>query len=130
MQEKKRTRHFSEAFKKEKVKMIEEKQMTVLQLSRIYNVTCAAIYKWIGKYSTIISKGEIYVLQKESEGVKTLKLLGLVSELERTIGQKQLQIDYLEKILELGSEDVGFDIKKKHAPGHSYGSNLCERGQV
>jgi len=128
MQEKKRTRHFSEAFKKEKVKMIEEKQMTVLQLSRIYEVSGAAIYKWIGKYSTKISKGEIFVLQKESEGAKTLMLLERVSELERTIGQKQLQIDYLEKVLELGSEDVGFDIKKKHATGHSSGSGQSERG--
>ncbi len=107
--------------------MIEEKQMTVLQLSRIYEVSGAAIYKWIGKYSTKISKGEIFVLQKESEGAKTLKLLEQVSELERTIGQKQLQIDYLEKILELGSEDVGFDIKKKHATVHLPGSDQNER---
>ncbi len=127
MQEKKRVRHFSDPFKKEKVKMIEEKQMTVLQLSRIYEVTCSAIYKWIGKYSTKISKGEILVLEKESEGAKTLKLLERVSELERAVGQKQLLIDYLEKVLELGSENVGFDIKKKYATGHSSGSNQSER---
>lgn len=107
--------------------MIEEKQMTVLQLSRIYEVTSSAIYKWIGKYSTKISKGEILVLEKESEGAKTLKLLEHVSELERAVGQKQLLIDYLEKVLELGSEDVGFDIKKKYVTGHSSGSNLSER---
>jgi transposase-like protein len=32
-------RHFSEAFKKEKVKLIEEKKVTVLQLTRIYEVS-------------------------------------------------------------------------------------------
>ena len=118
MKEVKTTRHFSEAFKKEKVKMIEEKQMTVIQISRIYDVTRAAIYKWIRHYSTRISKEERIVIEKESEGAKTIKLLNQVSELERKIGQKQLQIDYLEKVLELGSEEVGFDIKKKYVSGH------------
>jgi transposase-like protein len=117
MKEEKSTRHFSEAFKKEKVKMIEDKQMTVVQLSRIYEVTRAAIYKWIRQYSTRISKGERIVIEKESEGTKTIKLLNRVSELERTIGQKQLQIDYLEKVLELGSAEAGFDIKKKFVSG-------------
>jgi len=118
MKEFKTTRHFSESFKKEKVKMIEEKQMTVIQLSKIYKVTGTAIYKWIRKYSTKISKGERLVLEKESEGAKTIELLRLVSELERKVGQKQLQIDYLEKVIELGSEEVGYDIKKKFVSGH------------
>lgn len=118
MKEVKKTRHFSKAFKKEKVKMIEEKQITVAQLSRIYEVTRAAIYKWIRQYSTKISKEERIVIEKESEGAKTIKLLNQISELERKIGQKQLQIDYLEKVLELGSEEVGFDIKKKYVSGH------------
>jgi transposase len=117
MKEEKSTRHFSEAFKKEKVKMIEEKQMTVVQLSRIYEVTRSAIYKWIRQYSTKISKRERIVIEKESEGSKTIKLLNRLSELERTIGQKQLQIDYLEKVLELGSAEAGFDIKKKFVSG-------------
>lgn len=122
MKEQKRIRHFSEAFKVEKVKMIEEGQVTVLQLSRIYQVTDAAIYKWILKYSTRISKAERVVVEKESEGSKTIELLQKLAELERKVGQKQLQIDYLEKVLELGSEEVGFDIKKKFASGQSTGS--------
>ena len=98
--------------------MIEEKQVTVNQLSRIYDVSTTAIYNWIRQYSTKISRGEKLVIEKESEGAKTIKLLQQVSELERKIGQKQLQIDYLEKVLELGSEEVGFDIKKKYVSGH------------
>lgn len=97
--------------------MIEEKQVTVNQLSRIYDVSTTAIYNWIRQYSTKISRGEKIVIEKESEGSRTIKLLNRVSELERTIGQKQLQIDYLEKVLELGSEEVGFDIKKKYVSG-------------
>ena len=39
-------RHFSEAFKKEKVKMIEDRTMTVLQLGRIYEVSNVSVYNW------------------------------------------------------------------------------------
>jgi transposase-like protein len=121
MKEKKKIRHFSEAFKIEKVKMLEESQVTVRQLSRIYQVSEAAIYKWVRKYSTRITKAERIIVEKESEGSKTIELLQKIGELERKVGQKQLQIDYLEKVLELGSEEVGFDIKKKFASGYSDG---------
>jgi transposase len=113
MKKEKMRRHFSEAFKKEKVQMIEEKQMTVLQISRIYEVSGTAVYQWIRKYSTKIARSERIVIEKESEGAKTLSLLQRVADLERILGQKQLQIDYLEKVLEFGSNEVGFDIKKK-----------------
>ncbi len=102
MKEKRKIRHFSEAFKVEKVKMLEDGQLTVRQLSRIYQVTETAIYKWIRKYSTRISKAERVVVEKESEGSKTIELLQKLGELERKIGQKQLQIDYLEKVIEPG----------------------------
>jgi transposase len=125
----KTTRHFSVAFKKEKVHMIEEKQVTVNQLSRIYDVSTTAIYNWIRQYSTKISRGEKLVIEKESEGAKTIKLLQQVSELERKIGQKQLQIDYLEKVLELGSEEVGFDIKKKYVSGHLDVCDISKKNQ-
>lgn len=122
MKEKKVIRHFSEAFKKEKVKMIEDKKITVRQLSKIYGVCDAAIYKWIHKYSMRIGRGERYVVEKESEGAKTLELLKRIAELERKVGQKQLEIDYLEKVVELSSEQTGIDLKKKYESGHSAGS--------
>lgn len=122
MKETPKVRRFSEAFKKEKVKLIENRQFTVKQLSRIYEVSETAIYKWIRTYSTKISKSEKVVIEKESEGAKTLELLNQVAKLERKIGQKQLEIDYLEKVIELGNEEVGFDIKKKYASGCSHGS--------
>lgn len=110
----KKQRYFSEAFKIEKVRMLESKQITVLQLSRIYEVSTQSIYKWLLKYS-VISKSERVVVEKESEGAKTIALLNTVATLERKVGQKQLLVDYLEKVIELASEEVGYDIKKKFA---------------
>lgn len=106
-------RHFSESFKKEKVKQIEAKQVTVLQLSRIYEVSTTAIYNWIRKYSKHSVKRERVVVEKESEAAKTLRLLRKVAELEQIVGQKQVEIEYLNKIIELGSELTEVDIKKK-----------------
>ncbi len=62
---------FSEAFKKEKVSKIEKGEITVNQLSKIYKVSQAAIYKWRYKYGSL-PKGERMVIEKESEGAKTL----------------------------------------------------------
>lgn len=122
MKAQRKIRRFSEAFKIEKVKMLEDHQVTVKQLSRIYEVSEPAIYKWIRKYSNKISKSERIVVEKESEGAKTIALLQRLSTLERVIGQKQLHIDYLEKVIELGSEEAGIDIKKKFASEPSVGS--------
>ena len=110
--ESKQRRIFSEAFRREKVKELETNEITVLQLSRTYEVSRAAIYKWIKRYGTLKSKGERMVVEKESEGNKTLKLLEKVKDLERLLGQKQVEIEYLKKIIESESEEKGYDLKK------------------
>ena len=114
MREKKIMRQFSESFKKEKVKQIEEKKITVLQLSRIYEVSTTAIYKWIRKYSKYAGKNERIVVEKESEGEKAMQLLKKIAELEQLLGQKQVELEYLKKVIEFGSELTETDIKKKY----------------
>ena len=61
-------------------------------------------------------KGVKTVTQMESEQFKTQLLLQRVAELERTVGQKQLEIDYLQCCLTVAGEDLGYDIKKKYGP--------------
>lgn len=112
--EKKVNRTFSEAFKKEKVKQLEEKKVTVNQLSKIYEVTPTAIYKWIRKYSKFAGKNERVVVEKESEGQKNLELMKKIAEMERLLGQKQVEIEFLNKVIEFGSELTEVDIKKKY----------------
>ena len=107
------SRYFSEEFKIQKVKEIEQNQIGVTELSRLYNVSPAAIYKWMYKYSVHLKKGVKQVIEMESESKKAKMLQERIAELERIIGQKQLQIDYLDKIIEFSSEELGEDIKKK-----------------
>ena len=118
-------RTFSEQFKRSKVKEILAKRLTVKQVSDLYGVTRTAVYKWLYKYSSL-EKGTKQVIEMESEALKTKLLLQQVAELERIIGQKQLEIDYLSKTLELASSEVGYDLKKKYAPKPLNGSGYTE----
>ena len=105
--ETKYNRTFSEAFRRSKVKEISNGQIRVRDVCRLYDISRASVYKWIHLYSDV-EKGVKTVVQMESESHKT-KLLQ-----ERIVGRKQMEIDYLNVCLEVASEEVGYDIKKKH----------------
>jgi transposase-like protein len=108
----KQRRFFSEEFKKGKVKELTEKRVTIRQVSRLYEVSTVAVYKWLYKYSPHHQQKTTLVVEMESETYKTQQLLQRVAELERIVGQKQLEIDFLNKLFELGSGELGFDLKK------------------
>lgn len=46
-------RHFSEEFKRGKVKEIVEKKLKISELCSLYGVSRAAVYRWIYKYSPL-----------------------------------------------------------------------------
>lgn len=115
-------RYFSEEFKKEKVKQLVAKQISIKELSELYDVSRTALYNWIYLYSPHYRKGTNQVVEMESEALKTKALLAKVAELERALGRKQLEVDFNNKLIELASEEVGYDIKKKHGRGLSNGS--------
>jgi transposase len=120
-------RYFSEEFKKSKVKELVEKQITVTQLSRLYRVTRPAVYKWLYQYSDHYKQKTTLVVQMESESYKTQRLQQQVAEMERTIGQKQLEIDFLNKLFEIASEEIGYDLKKNFSPKLSNGTAANEK---
>ena len=111
-EEKKRVRTFSPEFKKEKVSMIEEGKITVIQLSRLYDVSRRSVYSWIKKYGKL-PPTERVVVEKKSESMKNIELLKKIEELERIIGKQQVELIYKGKVIELGSELLGKDIEKK-----------------
>jgi len=99
---------YSEEFKRSRVKEVEEKLSTVSQICREYGMRPQTVYNWIYLYSFYLKKGIKQVIEMESEQEKTRKLLAKVAELERVIGQKQMQIDFLEKMVEIAGNEVGF----------------------
>jgi transposase len=119
-------RVFSEDLKKEIVQRIELEKVGISQVSREYSVSPSAVYLWLDKYSRHLKKGEVMVVQKESEEKKSQELRTKIAELERIIGQKQMEIDFLNKVIEIGSEEVKVDIKKKFGGKLSSGSGQTE----
>ena len=115
-------RCFSEEFRKSKVKEVTSGRLKVRDLCELHGVSRTSVYKWLYLYSEA-EKGVKTVVQMESEAFKTKHLLQKVAELERAVGQKQLEIDYLNVCLEMASEEVGYDVKKKYAPPRSNGSS-------
>jgi len=106
-------RYFGPEFKKQKVREVEQNLCGVSDISKEYEVTRAAVYKWIYKYSAMRKKGERQIVESESDTKKLHLLRERVRELERIIGQKQLLIDFQEKVIELAEQEYKVDIKKK-----------------
>jgi transposase-like protein len=113
MQEKTIRRTFSEEFRRQKVWEIENKLTNVSQVSREFEVSRTGVYYWIRKYSKHYQASVKVVLQMESEQEKTKKLQSRIDELERALGRKQMELDYLNKLIELEGERLGEDLKKK-----------------
>lgn len=108
-------RIFSTEFKREKVALIDSGKLTVKELCDIYEVSHTAVYKWMKKFSRI-DKTERIVIEKISEAQKNKELLKRVSELERIVGKKQLELDYYKTTIEVLNEQEGEDLVKKHKP--------------
>ena len=106
-------RVFSEGFKKKKVKEIDRNQTNVSELSREYNVSRSAVYKWIYKYSAMRKKGVKQVVELKSDTHKIKVLQEKIKELERLVGQKQIQLEFKDKQIEIAEEMFGIEIKKK-----------------
>ncbi|MEM6699351.1 MAG: transposase [Bacteroidota bacterium] len=105
-------RVFSDTFKRQRVKEIDEGLLSVTQQAKLYGVSTVSIYRWLHKYSPNHQKGIKQVVQMESEAHKTKVLLKRLAELERIVGQKQIRLDYYEKLIEISSAELKVDIKK------------------
>lgn len=122
LKEIRKRRVYSEEFKKEIVSFYESRKYSVLQLERLYGVNNVTIYHWIYKFSTFNEKG-IRVVEMKDSNIDKLKQLELkIKELEQAVGQKQIKIDYLEKMIDIAKDELNIDIKKNSNIPQSAGS--------
>ena len=120
-------RQFSPTLRKQIVRLIESGKLSVAAASREYMVSTTSIYKWIHRYSTYNKKGASLVVDKDSHSKKIEQMRQRIAELERAVGHKQMQIDYYEKFIELASDEVGQDLKKKYDSAASSGSSKTKK---
>jgi transposase-like protein len=95
-------RTFSESFKIKKVREIETGITKVSEICKTYD-----------KYGIMKDKKERFVVESESDTQELLALKKKVAELERIVGQKQLLLDFKDKMIDIAEEMYGVDIKKK-----------------
>ena len=120
-------RHFSEDFKKSKVKELERNLVSISDICKTYSVSRTSVYRWIYRYS-VYNKKSVKVVEMNESGTKKVKDLETrIKELERVVGQKQLTIDYLEKMIDLAKEKFDIDIKKNSNTPRSNGSKKTDQ---
>ncbi|MDO9261987.1 MAG: transposase [Flavobacteriaceae bacterium] len=120
-------RVYSDEFKKELVTIFESGKYSVPQLSKLYGISSSLIYQWIYKLSTFNEKGYRVIEFKQSSMSKLKELEQKVKELERMVGQKQIKIDYLEKMIDIAKDELNIDIKKKFNTPQSTGSEPIKK---
>lgn len=127
LQEIRKHRCYSEDFKKGIVAIFEKGEFSISQLGNLYGVGSTCIYRWVYKYSRFNEKGCRIVEMEDSSQNKVKELAKKVKELEQMVGQKQIAIEYLEKMIELAKTDLNIDIKKNYSLPPSPGSNPIKK---
>ena len=120
-------RTFSLDFKRMLVAEYESGKFSVRQLSRLHQIKPQSIYNWIYKFSLVNKQGVIMVEKSQSSTQKMKEMEKRIAELERAVGQKQIKIDYLEKMIDIAKEELNIDIKKNSNTSQSAGSEPAKK---
>jgi len=114
-------RSFSEEFKRRKVSELDRNLITVAELRREYQVSGTSVYRWIWLYSKMKKKGVKQIVEAKSDSRKLLQMKDQIKELQRIIGEKQILLDFKDKMIEIAESEYGVDIKKKFSGEPSIG---------
>ncbi len=120
-------RNFSEEFKKSKIRELERNITSVSDISKTYSVSRSSVYKWIYKYSVMAKKQVKQVVEAKSDTLKIKALEERIKELERIIGQKQLLLEFKDKMIEIAEATYNIDIKKKVSSRLSSGTTTTAK---
>lgn len=115
-------RVFSEEIKKQVVRDIERGKCSVTQAKEELGVCGQSIYNWIKHYSRYLQSNKRLVVEDKSEAYRTRELEKRIQELEAALGRKQMEIDLLNKVIDLADESYQTDLKKSLSKKVSNGS--------
>lgn len=121
-------RSFSEDFKRKKVSELDRNLVTTSELCREYQVSRTSVGRWVYLYSTMKKKGLKQIVEAKSDSRKLLQLKEQIKELQRIVGEKQILIDFKDKMIEIAEAEYGVDIKKKFSGGPSTVTGSGKKG--
>lgn len=107
-----RRRRFSDSFKKQKVRDIELGKSRVSEVCKAYQVSNVAVYKWLDKFGSK-NKPERIIVESKSDTQKILALKKRIADLERLLGQKEIELVFKDKMIDIAEDKYGIEIKKK-----------------
>jgi transposase-like protein len=121
-------RHFDEDFKRKMVNELDRNLVTISELCREHQISRTSVHRWVYLYSTMKKKGLKQVVEAKSDSRKLLQLREQIKELQRIVGEKQILIDFKDKMIEIAEEEYGVDIKKKFSGTQSTGTGSIKKG--
>lgn len=104
-------RRFDEDFRKEQVALIEAGELTISDVSRLYDVRWNSVKKWVVKYGKKPYGGVVIKSREEIDRIKDLEKKN--AHLEKLLGQQQVKFIYMKECLSLAKEQLGADFEKK-----------------
>ncbi|MBK9107000.1 MAG: transposase [Saprospiraceae bacterium] len=105
-------RVFSVEIRRKTVRDVERGKCTILQASNELGVSQGSIYKWINQYSLYLKQSKRMVVEDKSEAYRSKELENKLKEVEAMLGRKQMEIEFLNKMIEIANEEFKIDIKQ------------------
>jgi transposase len=110
--EERRRRRFSEEFRKEQVALYDSGDITISEISDLYEVKPESVRLWIGKYGkTQLPKPILITSAKDINHTRELEKEN--KKLKEIIGDQQVELIYKNQLLKVMSERLGKDFEKK-----------------
>jgi transposase-like protein len=107
-----RRRRFTEDFRKAQVKLIESGELTISEVSKLYEVKPDNVQKWLKKFSSKAYPKTIIVADP-SEVNKLKELEKENKRLLEIIGKQQVELFYNKALVDLAKSKLGEDFEKK-----------------
>lgn len=115
MYERKVNIRYSKAFKLKVIKEIEEKQISIAEAKRIYDIRGGlTIPNWLRKYGKeeLLPKQVRVEMRGEKDRIKQLE--SEKRAMEKAIAKLTLEKDVYEAMFEIYAEDNGYELKKNY----------------
>jgi transposase-like protein len=110
--EERRRRRFTEDFRKAQVKLIESGELTISDVSRLYEVKQDNVQRWLKKFGSKPFPKTI-IVSDPSEINKLKELEKENKRLLEIIGKQQVELFYNKVLVDLAKSKLGEDFEKK-----------------
>jgi len=87
-------------------------KVRICEIVKIYQVSSVSVYNWINKFGST-NKPERIIVESKSDTQKIIALKKRISELERMVGQKEIELTFKDKMIDIAEDKFGIEIKKK-----------------